>query len=57
LSILSAPKEELHQFSNGLNGDHWHLLPATMDEIEKVLMGPDVIKVFKKNKEPVSIIG
>ncbi len=49
-AILSAPKEELHQFLFGLYGDH--LLPATKYEIEKVLIGPDTIKSFNKNKDP-----
>ena len=52
--ILSAPKEELHQFFIGLYGDH--LLPATMHEIEKLLRGPDTIKGFNKNNEPQYII-
>lgn len=53
-AILSAPKEELHQFLIGLYGDH--LLPATKYEIEKVLRGPDTIKGFNKNKDPQYII-
>ena len=52
--ILSAPKEELHQFLIGLYGDH--LLPATKHEIEKCLRGPDTIKSFNKKKEPEYII-
>jgi hypothetical protein len=53
-AILSAPKEELHQFLIGLYGDH--LLPATKYEIEKVLRGPDTIKGYNKNKDPQYII-
>ena len=53
-AILSAPKEELHQFFIGLYGDH--LLPATKHEIKKVLRGPDTIKGFDKNKESQYII-
>jgi hypothetical protein len=53
-AIFSAPEEELHQFFIGLYGDH--LLPATMHEIEKVLRGPDTIKSFNKNKEPMYIV-
>jgi hypothetical protein len=52
--LLSAPKEELHQFLIGLYGDH--LLPATMYEIEKVLRGPDSIKGFDKNKAPIYVV-
>ena len=52
--ILSAPKEELHQFFIGLYGDH--LLPATMYEIEKIPLGPDSIKGYNKNKAPICII-
>jgi hypothetical protein len=52
--ILSAPKEELHQFLIGLYDDH--LLPTTMHEIEKVLWGPDAIKGFNKNKELICIV-
>ena len=52
--ILSAPKEELHQFLIGLYGDH--LLPATMYEIEKTLRGPDTIKGYDKNGSPMYII-
>ena len=52
--ILSAPKEELHQFFIGLYGDH--LLPATMYEIEKVLRGPYSVKGYDKNKAPLYII-
>ena len=48
--ILSAPKEELHQFFIGLYGDH--LLPATMHEIEKLLRGPDTVKSLNKKMEP-----
>ncbi len=40
--VLSAPKEELHQFLICLYGDH--LLPATMYEIEKALWGPETIR-------------
>ena len=40
--ILSAPKDELHQYFIGLHGDQ--LLPATMYEIEKVLRGPTLSK-------------
>jgi 6-pyruvoyl-tetrahydropterin synthase len=50
--FLSAPKEELHQFFVGL----YNHLPATMHEIEKVLRGPDAIKAFNKNKEPMYIV-
>ena len=53
-AILSAPKEELHQFLICLYGDH--LLPAIKYEIEKVLRGPDTIKGFNKNKDPQYII-
>ncbi len=53
-ALLLAPKEELHQFFIGLYGDH--LLSATMHEIEKVLRGPDTIKAFNKNKEPMYIV-
>ena len=52
--ILSAPKEELHQFLIGLYGDH--LLPATMYEIEKTLRGPDTIKGYDKNGSQMYII-
>jgi hypothetical protein len=52
--ILSAPKEELHQFFIGLYGSH--LLPATMHEIEKLLRDPDTIKGFNKDKQPQYII-
>lgn len=52
--ILSAPKEELHQFFIGLYGDH--ILPATMHELEKILRGPDSIKGFNKDKQPQYII-
>ena len=52
--ILSAPKEELHQFFIGLYGDH--LLPATMNEIEKILQGPDSIKGYNKNNAPLYTI-
>ena len=50
--ILSAPKEELHQFFIGLYGDH--LLPATMHEIEKLLRGPDTIKGFNKDAAEIA---
>jgi hypothetical protein len=53
-SILSATKEELHQFLIGLYSDH--LLPATMHEIDKLLRGPDTIKGYIKKKEPQYII-
>ncbi len=53
-SILSAPKEELHQFLIGLYGDH--LLPATMYEIEKALRGPETIKGYDKNGAAMYII-
>ena len=52
--ILSAPKEELHQILIGLYGEH--LLPATMYEIEKVLLGPDTVKGYDKNGVPLYII-
>jgi hypothetical protein len=52
--ILSATKEELHQFFIGLYGDH--LLPATMHEIEKLLRGPDTIKGFNKDKKTQYVI-
>jgi hypothetical protein len=52
--ILSAPKEELHQFLIGLYGDH--LLPATMYEIEKALRGPETIKGYDKNGAAMYII-
>ena len=52
--VLSAPKEELHQFLIGLYGDH--LLPATMYEIEKVLRGPATIRGYDKNGAPLYII-
>ena len=44
--VLSALKEELHQFLIGLYGDH--LLPqaATMYEIEKALRGPATIRGY-----------
>ncbi len=45
--ILSALKEELHQFLIGMYGDH--LLPATMYEIKKALWGPETIRGYDKN--------
>ncbi len=45
--VLSAPKEELHQFLFGLYGNH--LLPATMYEIEKALRVPETIRGYDKN--------
>ena len=53
-SVLSAPKEELHQFLIGLYGDH--LLPATMYEIEKALRGPGTIRGYDKNGAAMYII-
>jgi hypothetical protein len=53
-AILSAPKEELHPFFIGLYGDI--LLPATMDEIEKVMRGLDTIKVVNKNMSLMYIV-
>ena len=44
--VLSAPKEELHQFQIGLYSDY--LLPATMYEIEKALRGPETIRGYDK---------
>ena len=52
--VLSAPKEELHQFLIGLYGDH--LLPATMCEIEKALRGPETIRGYDKNGAAMYII-
>ncbi len=56
--VLSAPnlspKEELHQFLIGLYGDR--LLPATMYEIEKALLGPETIRGYDKNGAAMYII-
>ncbi len=48
--VLSAPKEELHQFLIGLYGDH--LLPATMYEIKKALRGPETIRGYAHDGRP-----
>ncbi len=52
--VLSAPKEELHQFLIGLYGDH--LLPATMYEIEKALQGQETIRGYDWNGAAMHII-
>jgi hypothetical protein len=53
--FFCAPKET-SQFFIGLYGDSDHILLATMHEIQKVLLGPDIIKGFTKKKAPVYII-
>ena len=52
--ILSAPKEELHQFLIGLYGDH--LLPATKHEIKNVFGAriPSRASIRKRNPSILS---
>ncbi len=52
--VLSALKEELHQFLIGLYSNH--LLPATMYKIKKALLGPETIRGYDRNRAAMYII-
>ena len=52
--ILSAPKEELHQFLIGLYSDH--LLTVTIYETEKALQSSETIRGYDKNGAAMFII-